>query len=109
MAVTTQDITVYRGEKATLNIAVTSGENITGWTLLFTVARKKDMATKLFQVTGAVVSGVAGTLSVALTTTHTNQTPDEYAFDLWRTDAGYEQLLALGGFIVAANVRVPTA
>lgn len=109
MAVTTQDITVYRGEKATLSFTLTTGENITGWTLLFTAARKKDMATKLFQVTGTVTDGAAGEFSVALTTTHTNQTPDEYAFDVWRTDTGYEQLLALGGFIVAANVRVPTA
>jgi hypothetical protein len=109
MAITAQRIVVYRGETATLNFALSTGEDITGWTLVFTVARNRDMVAKLFQLSASVVDGEAGTFTVALTPTHTNLLPDDYAWDVWRTNTGYEQVLAIGAFVVSGNVRIPTA
>ena len=105
MAVT-QTIEVYRGEQATLNFTMTPVENILGWTIHFTVAKKANVSTKLIGplLVPALASGI---FRVQLTEELLNLNPGSYFYDAWRTDEGQEQVLALGTFLVIGNARVP--
>ena len=104
---TVQTITVYRGEQVVLNFTMSPVVNISGWTLPFTVAKKSNSPTKLIQVNGVILAGPSGTFSVTLTEENTDQTPDTYYFDVWRNDEGYEQVLAIGSFVVLPTARLP--
>jgi hypothetical protein len=106
MAVT-ETITIYRGEKVSLNLTMTPVESIAGWTIVFTVARKANSPTKLITQPASVVDGTAGTFTLALTEEQTDLAPGTYLFDVWRTDGGFEQVLAIGPFVVAPVARVP--
>lgn len=102
-----QTITVYRGEQVTLNFTMTPVVDISGWTLPFTIAKKANSSTKLVSKNGVIISGINGTLYVTLTEEDLDISPGTYYFDLWRNDEGYEQVLALGSFIVAPVARLP--
>jgi hypothetical protein len=104
---TEETITVYRGEQATLNFTMSPVVDITGWTIVFTVAAARDSATKKVTATATIVNGPAGTFRVALTEEHLDLAPLRYFFDVWRTDEGLEQVLALGPFVVVGVARVP--
>jgi hypothetical protein len=107
MAVT-ETISVYRGEQVTLTFQMTPVENVTGWTIHFTVAKKANAASKLIGPLLATTSGLAsGQFRVQLTEEVLDKTPGTYFFDAWRTDEGQEQVLALGPFIIGGNARVP--
>jgi hypothetical protein len=108
MAVITESILVYRGEVAQLNFAMTPGVNVTGWTIMFTVSKKVNSVAKLIGPLAAVpVNPVAGTFYFQLTEDHTNLSPGVYVSDVWRTDEGFEQLLALQTFTISGDARVP--
>lgn len=120
MPVINQDITVYRAGREVLNFTMNPVVDITGWTIMFTVARMTNKerqdeltrlytasTTKLISVQASVTSGPAGTFSVTLTTAHTDLTSDIYEYDVWRTDAGSELPLALGRFVVGGVAREP--
>lgn len=104
---TESTITVFRGERATLNFTMSPVVNITGWTLAFTVAARANSSTKLIAATPSIVSGTDGTFRVSLTTTNLNIAPGHYYFDVWRTDSGYEEVLAYGPFVIAADAKMP--
>jgi hypothetical protein len=106
MAVT-QTITMYRGEQVVLSWTMSPVVNIAGWTLVFTVARKANSPSKLITQAATVVSGPAGTFTVTLTEEQSNLTPGSYFFDVWRTDEGYEQVIAIGPFVISPTARVP--
>jgi hypothetical protein len=103
----TQTLTVYRGEQAAINFTMAPVEDITGWSLKFTVAKKANSATKLISVTPVILSGPAGTFRVTLTEENLDLNPATYFFDVWRVDEGFEQVLAIGSFVVSATARVP--
>ena len=105
---TEQTITVYRGEAPILNFTMSPVVDISGWTLAFTVARKKNYATKVLTKTPTILTGASGTFRQSLTATETDLTPDDYWFDVWRIDVGVEEMIAAGPFILTANVRKPT-
>ncbi len=101
-------ITVYRGEDRTIGFAMSPVVDISGWTLLLTVEGDPETP-KLISVAGVVVSASDGTFSVTLddTTSGTDQSVGHYKYDVWRTDAGNERLLAIGSFIVEDSARFP--
>lgn len=109
MAVALQTLLVYRGERVSVTFTMTPAESIAGWTLVFTVAAAFDQAPpKLLTVTPTIVDGPNGVLRVDLTAAQTaGLAVGHYAFDLWRTNPGSEEVLALGAFLVEPNVRVP--
>lgn len=101
MAIGTDTITIYRGEDLTL--AFTHSGAITGWTITFNV--KLGPSTRLTK-SASIVDGSAGTYSVALTDADTDTlTAGTYPYDVWRTTAGSERLLAQGQFVVIDVVR----
>jgi hypothetical protein len=122
MAVLDQDVVVYRGEAVTLNFTMDPVVDITGWTFLFSVAalsaRERQFsatrliavpATKVISQAGAILVAAAGTFSVALTALQTDLATGLYEYDVWRTNAGSETLLAAGRFVVGGVVRLPTS
>jgi hypothetical protein len=106
MAVT-ETITVYRGEQVSLNFSMVPAASIVGWTIVFTVARKANSPSKLITQVATAVDSATGTFTLALTEEQTDLTPGTYSFDVWRTDEGYEQVIAIGPFVVSPAARVP--
>ena len=107
-ALVAQSIIIYRGERVVLSFTMSPVENITGWTLKFTVTKAIDKSTKVLgPLAMTVISGVAGTFEVILTELQTDLKAMSYAFDVWRTDQGFEEAKAIGSFIVLGNSRVP--
>jgi len=105
---TDQDIVVYRGEAVTLPFTMSPVVNISGWTLKFTVTKAANKTTKLLgPLSMTVTSGAAGTFSITLAEEQLNFTPGAYRFDVWRTDEGLEQPIAIGNFTLVGNSRVP--
>jgi hypothetical protein len=109
-------ISIWRAEAVTLNFTVqqtddlpSDPENITGWTLAFTVASMFEALPKTLTKAGTVVDGPNGKCSVALTAAETNVAVGFYKYDLWRTDTGQERPLAVGVFNVLPSARIPTA
>jgi hypothetical protein len=104
----TDPITVYQGEDVTLNFTMSPLEDVTGWTLLFTVETDPETP-KLIAVAGAITDGPNGKMAVTLddTTSGTDQTPGSYTYDLWRTDTDSERVLAHGDFHVKDSARFP--
>jgi hypothetical protein len=100
----TDEIAIYRGEDVTLPFTMDPVENITGWTLLMSVSLASGV---VFTQAGAVVSGPAGTFTVALTDTQTELllASEVYDYDVWRTDAGAERVLARGTLRVLSVAR----
>jgi hypothetical protein len=100
----TDEIAIYRGEDVVLPFTMSPVEDITGWTLLMSVSGGGAV---LFTKAGAVISGAAGTFSVSLTDAETEllAASDVYDYDVWRTDAGAERVLARGTLRVLSVVR----
>lgn len=110
MAIIDQEISMFHGEARGLDFTMTPVEDITGWTIAFTVTRALQTADKLIgPVVATVVSGPDGTFTVDLASADTQLIPDTYGYDVWRTDPGGERLLAIGDFIITGQVRLPTA
>lgn len=107
---------IARGEAVTISNTIyttdegSTPQNIAGWTIRFTVSKRKGSATKMIPTkTCSHTVSANGTLSVDLSAEETNLTPAVYHYDFWRTDAGYERRLTYGDFPIAANARVPTS
>lgn len=106
MAIET-DIELFRGEAVTLNFTMDPVEDISGWTLAFTAARSLGDPTKSIEEAGVVVSGAAGTFKVVLETAQTDLSAGVYHYDVWRTDAANERVLAIGTMTISDVVRLP--
>jgi hypothetical protein len=74
---------------------------------MFTVARKANSVTKLITQAMSVVNGAAGTFTTSLTEEQLDLSPGTYFFDVWRTNEGFEQVIAVGPFVVSPTARVP--
>ena len=104
----TASVTMYRGEEVLLNFTLVPVEDISGWTILLTVAKAQDSATKYFAKAGAIVDAVNGEFSVAIDPVDTaGLKAGSYFYDVWRMDAGAERVLAAGAFVVTGNARLP--
>ena len=110
MAVTGQTLTVFRGSAAVLNFSVGTPTNITGWTIVLTVARALGSGSKAITQQVAVhVSDLLGDYRFDLTAAMTDIRPAPYYFDVWRIDAGAEEFLASGVLTIEDVVRLPTS
>jgi hypothetical protein len=93
-------IEIYAGEDVTLpfenNVAVT------GWAILLSVRSSSGV-----QLTkeAAITDGPAGFYQFVLDDSDTSLTPGTHLYDVWRTDAGSERVLAIGSFVVNAVAR----
>jgi hypothetical protein len=101
-------IEIYRGEPVTIPFGFDPEENITGHTLVFTVAKDLDKSTKVLgPIAMSATDASVGEFEVALTEEETDIKPATYKYDVWRIDEGFEGIKAIGDFVVLANVRVP--
>lgn len=109
-------IGIFRGEDVTLNFTAyttdtgSTAQNITGWTIVFTVAEVSNSTSKLITASGSITVAASGTFSVSIADTDTdNIAPGTYFWDVWRTDAGLERCLGYGAFRIQGNARIPPA
>ena len=98
-------ITVFRGEHGPLTFTHTP-DAVTGWALRFTIARAKNAATKLVSLTPSITS--TSTYTVDIDDALLDLPPGRYFFDVWRTDAGFEQVLAYGDFVIEGDALYPS-
>jgi hypothetical protein len=103
----TQRIEIYQGEAVTLNFTLAPVENIAGWTLLFTAAEYFGSAAKLFSQAGEIVSAANGTFKVDLPASKTDIAHQKVTYDVWRTDTGFERVLAAGILNILGTARLP--
>lgn len=106
MAEVGQEILVYRGETVKLNM--TSSTSLAGLTLAFTVAKKLNLSKKLIGPLAVTVLSPT-TFTVTLTAAMTNLKPGSYVWDVWITDPGFEEVVAIGPFKQSGDARVPVA
>ena len=106
MAVMNQLISVYRGEHVPLGFTMSPVENISGWTFLLSVA-PGPYTTKTFTVAGDIVVAADGTFAFTMDADVTAPLLGEYVYDVWKTNANAERLLAEGPFRVLNVVRLP--
>ena len=110
MAMTGQDVTIYRGQVATLTFTMTPVVDISGWDIRYTAARALGSSGKAIPMKQAtVISGPLGMFRVTLTAAETDIRPAEYQHDAWRVDTGLETPLAFGTLTVQDIVRLPLA
>jgi hypothetical protein len=103
-------ITVFRGEDISLNFAMVPVEDITGWTLQFSVAKKANSVTKLITKSGSIVIAASGTSTVSILSADlSGLEPGAHYWDYWRTNAGELRCLGFGAFEIRANARFPTS
>jgi len=104
MTVSTDTITIYKGEDLDLDFTMDPVEDITGWGIELNV---KGASGVLITKTGVIVSGAAGTFQFPLVDTDSDSLRiGIYLYDVWRTDAGAERVLAVGDFAVEDVARV---
>lgn len=99
----TDTIAVYLGEDVVLTFVMDPVEDVTGWTLLFTAKTKAGIEV---EANAVVTDGPAGEFTVDLADTDIESLGvGRHNYDVWRTDAGSERVLAIGRFTVSAVVR----
>lgn len=110
----TANLSIFRGEDATINFTAyttdtgSTPQDITGWTLAFTVARKRNSTDKLLTVACSILVAASGTFKAVLADTLTDGLePGIYFWDVWRTDSDNERCLGYGSFRIESNARIP--
>ena len=98
-----------RGQAKTYTASAQSPTNISGWNFAFTI-RAAVGGQILAQVTSGngitITDAVNGILSISLTAAQTMWPPYLYYWDLWRTDAGFEDQLGSGQFTITPSYRL---
>lgn len=99
---TQNDITVYRGEAATLTFTMTPVVDITGWLISMVVKRKWVDSSALLNMSGTVTNGPNGVFTVDITNNQIKTTLGVglFAYDVQRTTSGSETVLSIGRFVV---------
>jgi hypothetical protein len=108
MAVQTA-IQIFQGEYIVLTFTMTPTTDITGWTIVFNVAKSAGSTAKVITNLGCTLTTpVSGIFTATLTDVVTLAIPvNSYYWDAWRIDASNERMLAYGTFQVQAAARVP--
>jgi hypothetical protein len=96
----TSNLTFFRGEDITLNFTLQPAQDITGWTMTFTV---RDKLAGTIQFTKTVGSGITivdagrGLFKVAIASADTSSLAvGRYVWDVRREDSGSKTTLADG-------------
>lgn len=98
----TDTITMYKGTDLTLPFTMNPVEDISGWTILLTVRGSSVSIIK----DATIDSGPDGTFHFTLADTDTDSlSPGTYDYDVFRTDSGVEEVLAIGAFVIQTVAR----
>ncbi len=102
-----KDLTVYPGEDVEIPYTPrdTPVTDITGWTIKMYVRRQARTGSVLFSADGVVTDGPAGLFKVPLAQSQTLRLPGDYCYDVWRTDSGFNRLLATGKLVLGEVAR----
>lgn len=99
----------YTGEDGVIHCQLSPVENITGWSLKFTV--RKTLGVLPILITKTVGSGITitdaanGKFDISMLNADTTAAaPDNYFFDIQRTDAGFHSELGIGTLTLIAPV-----
>ena len=110
------DITVYRGEDVDIPFLVRTADDddtpldITGRTIVFTVAEKPESTVKLLQKTCTHTDEAGGACTATIPATELLEIAGGvYYADIWITDTGSGRMLGYGRFTVRKAARVPTS
>ena len=107
MAITTA-IEMYRGEDTQLNFTMTTVTDITNWVIEFTVARAKNISTKLIEKICDHTDNINGVFQTVVDAADTQDLqPGKYYWDVWRTDSSVARVLGIGTFTILSDVREP--
>ena len=100
---------VYRGERATLQFAMSPARAILpSETHTFAIAKKENSTTKILGPTAIVFDNPASGLAhFTLLPTDTDLSPAVYYWDVWRADNGFESVEAKGTLTILADTTVP--
>jgi uncharacterized protein YcnI len=94
----------FQGEDILLTLTLTPPQDIAGWTLTGTV-RDKLGGTSQFTYSGTITDAGRGVFTVSWSRANTNLlTPGDYVWDIRRTDAGKNTVLAHGQITVKQPV-----
>lgn len=105
---TVTTITMSRGDDHIQPFVVVPAEDITGWTIIFTVARRPNSATKLFTKTCVHLVDADGTFKASISAADTEDLePGTYFWDVTRTNSGVVRVLGRGDFVLEATARLP--
>jgi hypothetical protein len=98
------NLSFFQGEDIQLNFAVTPPADITGWTLTGTVQNKLGGATQ-FTFTPSIQDAGRGWFQASFARAQTsNLSPGDYVWDIRRTDAGKNAVLAHGEITIKQPV-----
>jgi hypothetical protein len=106
-----QNLSCLAGEAVVITVTMDTPPvgGIGSWALTFYLKKAyADLAALVTRTSGAgiaVVDATAGVFTITLATADTDQTPGNYVYDVWRTDAGQETALAHGRFSIGPAVR----
>ena len=90
------DFTVFKDTDVTLTVTLSPVVDITGWTLSM-VVRKQYGATAAMTIAGVITGATTGVFTFAIADTDTeNLDTGAYVYDVLRTTAGSETVLASG-------------
>lgn len=99
--------TVYRGQDLTIEFTGTVAEDITGWTLLFSVSTMPGTS-PVFSEACVITDAAAGEFQVQLSAANTESINiGRYYWDIWRTDNGSADPIASGNLAVVNGVNFP--
>lgn len=103
-------ISMFRGEDKPITFTVTPAEDITGWSLTFTVARRADSTTKLLTKSCTLVTPASGIFKATLVPADTaGIAPGAYFWDVTRTNTGSVTVVGYGAFSILGGARLPPA
>lgn len=110
MAAGPATIELVAGESRVLALSPAAATVVTGWTFAFRIAAAFGDAaavTKTVALGGlTVANATTGAVEVTLTAADTGTTlgAGEFAWELLRTDAGYETVLAWGVLVIVSGI-----
>lgn len=101
MAVPDVVIEMFQGEDRKTEFTVAPVEDITGWTISMSIGLSTEV-TKA----GAIEDAAAGKYSITIDRADTlTEAAGDYDYEVWRTDAGENRVLAQGEILLKDAVR----
>lgn len=82
--------------------------DISGWTISFELKSQATDTTALLTIAASLTTPTLGLFTVTVSAAQTlTLLAGQYVYDVWRTDTGFADALALGSFAMKSSVRVP--
>ena len=104
---TLQDVTIFRGEDAILNVTLDPVLDVTGWSISLFIRQRAELGSSyLLTAAATITSAIEGKFTISLLGTDTVNLPcRRYRYDIWRTGAGVQTLLTYGALDVLPQAR----